>query len=125
MGSQEGSAWGVRVSLIFLWKANNAIYNGMDVDSSRPGQPPPAGHCGQAGMRAASPRTFLMPTESPGTEASCPDAPKLVQILLPLLTPLADLCPFVGFGTRFRFVRNEVNRKPNADSTGTGFPGPG
>lgn len=77
-----------------------------------------------AGCQPTHVPNALSPAESPGTEASCPDAPKLVQILLPLLTPLADLCPFVEFGTRFHFVRNEVNRKPNADSTGTGFPGP-
>jgi len=59
----------------------------------------------------------LSPMESPVAEAPSPDAPKLFQVLLPLLTlPGRFLGPFVEFGTNFHFVRNEVNRKANAST---------
>lgn len=100
---------------------------GMDADSSPLGQPPLVGHCGQVWMQPVS-RTrvpnALSPVESPLTEAPSPDAPKLFQVLLPLLTlPGRFLGPFVEFETNFPFVRNEANCKTNTTKrTETGFP---
>lgn len=52
----------------------------------------------------------LLPMESPLTEAPSPDAPKLFQVLLPLLIlPGRVLDPLIEFETNFRFVRNEMN----------------
>lgn len=52
----------------------------------------------------------LLPMESPLTEAPSPDAPKLFQVLLPLLIlPGRVLDPLVEFETNFHFVRNEMN----------------
>lgn len=97
---------------------------GMDADSSPLGQPPLVGHCGQVWMQPVS-RTrvpnALSPVESPLTKAPSPDAPKLFQVLLPLLTlPGRFLGPFVEFET---FVRNEANCETNTTKrTETGFP---
>lgn len=99
---------------------------GMDVEGSRLGQPPLGGHCGQVWMQPMSRMhvpNALSPVESPVTEAPSPDAPKLIPVLLPLLTlPGRLLGPCFELETDFPFVRNAASPETDTNATETGCP---